>query len=171
VHPLTGGGNGDNLVSYLHALDHLSEDRVAEELRLGSLMIQTGIVVDVDEKLARGTVNIGGPGHGKGSSAVFQAVGGLVGKFRTGGLPLLHSRFHAATLDHKAGDHPMEDKSVIKTLADVGPEVFGGKRRLLVEQLDFDGAEAGFHHHPRSGSGDLLSQGLNGAGEDNGQEQ
>src|SRR6266705_5490161 len=78
VSPAVAGLYPLDLVDDVLALDDLAEHAVAPALGAGRRVIQEVIVLDVDEKLTRGRVRLGGSRHRDGIAIVLQAVAGLV---------------------------------------------------------------------------------------------
>src|SRR5882672_1144360 len=92
-----------DLVDDVLALDDLAEHAVAPALGVRRRVIEKIVVLDADEKLARGRMRFGGPRHGDRIALVLEAVVGLVLDGTSSRL-LAHSRFEAAALDHEAID-------------------------------------------------------------------
>ena len=70
----------------------------------------------------------GGARHGNRACGVFQAVGGFVGNRRIGGF-LQHIGREAAALNHKAVDHAVENRAVVKAFVGIVHKIshgFGG---------------------------------------------
>ena len=63
------------------------------------------------------------------------------------GIQLLHLRSETTTLNHKAGDHTVENQAIVMALFDVMDKVGHRDRRLVGIQLQLDGAEAGVQAH------------------------
>src|SRR5438445_9606852 len=64
VSPAAAGFYPLDLVDDVPALGDLAEHAVAPSLGAGRRVIQEVVVLDVDEKLARGRMRLGGPRHG-----------------------------------------------------------------------------------------------------------
>lgn len=132
----------------VHALDDLTEDRVAVAIGLG--VIEIVIVIHVDKKLGRRRIGIGGAGHGDGALVIPETVLGLVDDGRPG-LLLLHAFGESPALDHEAVDDPVEDGAVVELVIHVGKEVLHRHRRLLLVKLDLQSPQVRFHDHHRIG--------------------
>jgi len=127
-----------------HAVDDLAEDGVAEDRGAAAAVVEELVVGGVDEELGGGAVDLLGAGHGDGPGLVLQAVARLVLDRRAGRL-LLHVGGQAASLDHEALDHPVEDRPLVEALAGVGEEVLDGDRRLGRVEFDEDLPLGGLH--------------------------
>src|SRR5712692_7521122 len=78
VSPAAAGLDPLDFVDNVLALDDLAEHAVAPSLGAGCRVIQEVIVLEVDEKLARGRMRLGSPRHGYGIAFILEAVAGLV---------------------------------------------------------------------------------------------
>ena len=111
-------------------------------------MVQKRVIRHVDKELAGGAVFLCGARHRDGAARVWQAVIRFVFHRHVGRL-LLHIRSKAAALHHKARDHAMENRVVIKTAVDVINEVFHGRRRFLAVQLQLNISRRGRQQNVR----------------------
>src|SRR2546426_9304459 len=142
VSPAAAGLDPLDLVDDVLALDDLAEHAVAPSLGAGRRVIQEVVVLDVDEKLARGRMRLGGPRHGYGIAIVLQAVAGLVLDGLLGRL-LTHSRLETAALDHEAVDDAVKHGIGVEPRFDVGEEILDRLRRALRLKLERNDAEVG----------------------------
>jgi len=81
VMTVSAGGNPGNGIDHVHPFYHLAENRVAE---VAGPVVEGGVVLQVDEKLGSGAVNVLGAGQGQGAAPVFQAVVSLAASFFIG---------------------------------------------------------------------------------------
>ena len=128
------GAHGADVIDGLNALDDLAEG--------GILPVQMGGVLMHDKELAAGGVGGHGAGHGENAAVVLEVVGKTVG--RELALDAVAGAAGAdalgvAALDHKAGDHAVEDQPVIEALLHQGDEIVDGVGGDL-------GIELGLHH-------------------------
>jgi hypothetical protein len=84
-------------------------------------------------------VRIRGAGHSDAADHIFQAIVGFVAD-RGASRFLVHARFHAATLNHEIGNHPVEQGAVVESVLNVLDEIGGGGRGALVIVFDADDA-------------------------------
>src|SRR2546427_5911286 len=122
VSPAAAGFYPLDLVDDVPALGDLAEHAVAPSLGAGRRVIQEVVVLDVDEKLARGRMRLGGPRHGYGIAIVLQAVAGLVLDGLLGRL-LTHSRLETAALDHEPVDDAGKKRVGVETPSRVRQEI------------------------------------------------
>ena len=148
VGALRGRGHRSDGVDRLHARSHLAEDRVAPARSGGSGEVKRGIVHQIDEELAGGTVHDGGARHGDGSAQVLETVVRLVLDGRLGRF-LDHVGSEASALDHEPAHHPVEDGPVVVPRLHVGEEVGHRDRRLRGVELEGDVTLAGLEDHDR----------------------
>src|SRR5665213_3619645 len=134
----TGLHRGD-LIHDIHAVHDLAEYGIT----IGAgLVIEELIVLEVDEELRGGAVDVVGARHRQAAALVLHAIGCLV---LDGGVIgfLAHVRRHPAALDHEAGDDPVENEAIEKFLAHIALEILDRDRRFLVQKLDGEIAERG----------------------------
>src|SRR6267378_2364412 len=110
------------LVDHVLAFDDLAEHAVAPTLGVGRRVIEKIVVLDADEKLARGRMRLGGPRHGYGIAVVLEAVAGLVLDGSFGGL-LAHSGLEPSALNHEAVDDAVKHGIGVEPRFDVGEEI------------------------------------------------
>ena len=120
-----------DFIDHIHALAYLAEHGIAVALRGGRGVIERRVVGNVDEKLAGSGMRSGGARHGDCADCVFQAVGGFVGNRRIGGF-LQHIGREAAALNHKAVDHAVENRAVVKAFVGIVHKIGNGFRRFLL---------------------------------------
>ena len=137
------GANLLDRVDDVLARDDAAEDGVAPALRRLRLEVQEVVVGGVDEELRRRRMRLRGARHRQRVLRVLQAVARLVPDRRAGRL-LLHAGLEAAALDHEALDDAVEHRAVEVAVLDVGQEVLDRLGRLLIVELDTDGAGARF---------------------------
>src|SRR5260221_10025689 len=140
VSPAAAGLDPLYLVDDVLALHDLAEYAVAPTLGVRGRVVQEGVVLDVDEKLARGRMRFGGPRHRYGVAIVLEAVAGLVLDGSSGRL-LAHSRLEAAALYHEAVDDAVKHGVGVEPRCDVGEEVLDCFRRALGVQVERNDAE------------------------------
>lgn len=100
-------------------------------------MIEEGIVRHVDKEPAGSTVLLCGARHRQGAAFVQQAVVCLIFD-RRAWLLLLHIGSETAALQHKAGDHTMENSVVVEAVVDVIHKVFHRDGCFLVIKFQFN---------------------------------
>src|SRR6266487_6202831 len=142
VSPAVAGLDPLDFVDDVPAFHDLAEHAVAPALGAGRRVIQEVVVLDVDEKLARGRMWLGGPRHGYGIAVVLQAVAGLVLDGLLSWL-LAHSGFEAAALDHESVDDAVKHGIGIEPRFDVSEEILDSLRRALSLKLERNDAEVG----------------------------
>src|SRR6266581_1522238 len=142
VSPAAAGLDPLDFVDDVLAFHDLAEHAVAPALGAGRRVIQEGIVLEVDEELARGRMRLGGPRHGYGIAVVLEAVAGLVLDGLLSRL-LAHSRLKAAALDHESVDDAVEHRVGVEPRFDIGEEILDGLRRALRLELERNDAEVG----------------------------
>ena len=147
-----------NLLDDVHAGDDAAEHGVAELVGRIAAMIERVIVGEVDVELRGRAAQRARPRHRDGAALVAQAVGRLVLYWRMASGLLVEIRGVAAALNHVAGDHAMEDRAGVEPFLHILQKVLYRCRRLLLEQLDGDGAHGGLDHDHRVAGGGL--QGL-----------
>ena len=127
------GGRGGYRVDSLHPFHNVAER--------GILPVQVRRILMHNEELAACAVRIHGAGHGYYAALMLYGVlHAVCGKFAldrpTG---TAHTgAIRTAALDHKAGNHPVEGKAVIKALTHQLLKVFTGDGRNVGIQLDLD---------------------------------
>ena len=104
--------------------------------------VQMGGILMHDKELAAGGVGVHGAGHADDAAGVLDGVVPAVVSKLALDVPAgaAHAgALGAAALDHKAGDDPMEDQTVIKALAHQLQKVLHGQRGRLGVQLKING--------------------------------
>lgn len=137
-----------DLVNDIHSVGDFPKDGVSIFARAGPFVIQEGVVLDVDEKLSGRTVNLSGPGHRQRTAPVLQPIVGFV----LNGTPSWlshHVGCETSSLDHEVGDNAMKDRVIVKTLVDIGKDVFHGLWSSRPIELDRDVTHARLDDHDR----------------------
>src|SRR5712672_3221811 len=142
VSPAAAGLYPLDFVDDVLALDDLAEHAVAPALGAGRRVIEEVVVLDVDEKLARGRMRVGSPRHGDGIAIVLQAVASLILDGLLSRL-LAHSRLEAAALHHEAVDDTVEHGVGVEPRLDVGEKILDRLGRALGVELERNDAEVG----------------------------
>ena len=62
--PCVAGFDLFNLVNHVHAFNNLAEDAVAPAIFIGSLIVEEGVITDVNEELGSCRARVGGARHG-----------------------------------------------------------------------------------------------------------
>src|SRR5690554_4936749 len=141
------GGHTLDGVDHVHAFNNPSEHRITPGLTGGgALVVKEAIVFHVDEKLRGCRVGGAGTCHGQRAAFIAQAMMGFVRDGIAGGF-LPQVLVEAAALDHEAVNHAVEHRAIVMAFFYVGQEVFNACGRLLLEQLDGDGAMVGMQYH------------------------
>src|SRR5258708_4587877 len=126
--PPAGLDRGD-VVDHVYAFGGGGKYRVAE---VAARVIEKFVVLQIDEKLRGGTVDVVGARHGERAAFVLETVVRLVLDGRLRAL-LRHVLGKAAALDHEAGNDPMEDRAVEEFVLDVAQKVGGRQGRIFLE--------------------------------------
>src|SRR5690554_1009398 len=142
VEAAAAGLHGLDRVDHFGAFHDLAEHGITPAVGGGGGVVQEVVVGHVDEELCRGRVRVGRTGHGDGVALVLEAVVGFVFDGVAGAL-LLHAGFEPAALNHEVVDHAVEHRAVVKAVAHVVQEVFGGLGCFRGVQFDDDVALAG----------------------------
>src|SRR5229473_2820304 len=116
--PPAGLDRGD-LVDHVHAIGDARKNGVAE---VPARVIEELVVFQIDEKLRGRAIDVVGARHGERAAFVLEAVVRLVLDRRLRAL-LRHVLGEAAALDDEAGNDPMEDRAVEKSVVDVAQEI------------------------------------------------
>src|SRR5713101_5458033 len=131
-----------DFVDHVPAFDDLAEHAVAPTLRVRCRVIEKIVVLDVDEKLARGRMRFGSPRHGDRIALVLETVPGFVLDGTSGWL-LAHSRLESAPLDHETVDDSVKHGVGVEARLHVIEKILhrlGGASGI---ELERDDAEVG----------------------------
>src|SRR5882762_1755733 len=150
VSPALAGFDPFYLVDHVLAFDDLAEHAVAPALGVRGRVIEKIVVLDVDEKLARGRMRFGSPRHGHRIALVLEAVVGLVLDGTSRRL-LVHSRFESPALDHESIDDAMKHGIGVEARFDVVEKILDRFGCASGIELERDDAEVGLKldHEPR----------------------
>src|SRR5256885_10964500 len=129
-----------DFIDHVLPFDDLAEYAVAPALGARRRVVEEAVVLDVDEKLARGRMRFGSPCHGDRIALVLEAVAGLVLDGFSSRL-LAHSRLESSALDHESVDDAMKHGIGVETRLDVSEEILDRLRRALGVELERDRAE------------------------------
>src|SRR6266849_3708125 len=135
AHPL-------DFVDHVLAFDDLAEHAVAPTLCVWCRVIEKIVVLDIDEKLARGRMRFGGPRHGDRIAFVLETVVGFVLDAISGRL-LAHSRFESAALNHETVDDAVKHGVGVEARLHVIEKILHRFRRASGIELERDDAEVG----------------------------
>ena len=116
---LAPGFDRGDLVDHVHAFGDAREHRVAE---IAARVIEKIVVLQVDEELRGGAVDVVGARHGQRAALVLQAVVRLVLDGRLGFL-LRHVLGEAAALDDEARNDAVKNRAVEESIVDVAQEI------------------------------------------------
>src|SRR5882672_1746297 len=124
------------------AFHDLAEHAVPPALGAGRRVIQRVVVLDVDEKLARGRMRLGRPRHRNRIAIVLEAVARLV---LDGPLSrfLSHSRLGSAALDHETVDDAVKHGVGVEARFDVVEKILDRFGCASGIELERDDAEVG----------------------------
>src|ERR1700722_5856862 len=129
-----------DLIDDVHAVGDAREYGVAE---VAARVVEKVVVLQIDEELRGGAVDVVGARHGERAAPVLQAVVRLVLHGRMSAL-LRHVLGEAAALDDEAGNDTVEDGAVEEFILDVAQKIRDRQGRLLFKQLDGEIAQRGF---------------------------
>src|SRR5712692_4093527 len=143
AHPL-------DFVDHVLAFDDLAEHAVAPTLCVWCRVIEKIVVLDIDEKLARGRMRFGGPRHGDRIAFVLETVVGFVLDAISGRL-LAHSRFESAALNHETVDDAVKHGVGVEARLHVIEKILHRLRCASGIELERDDTEVGLKldHEPR----------------------
>src|SRR6266480_5861747 len=114
-----------DFVDHVLAFGDLAEHAVAPTLGILGAVVEEAVVLDVDEKLARGRMRFGSPRHGYRIALVLETVVRFV-LDRTLGWLLSHSRFEPAALDHETVDDAVKHGVGVEPRFDIFEKILDG---------------------------------------------
>src|SRR6266480_5627363 len=129
-----------DFVDHVLAFGDLAEHAVAPTLGVLGAVVEEAVVLDVDEKLARGRMRFGSPRHGYRIALVLETVVRFV-LDRTSGRLLSHSRFESTALDHETVDDAVKHGVGVETRFDVFEKILDRLGCASGIELERDDAE------------------------------
>ena len=124
MHAFACGADSFDFIDHPMALGDFSKNAITPALGCFGRVVQKFVVFYIDKKLSCGAVRIHGSSHGHCIRFIFQAVVCFILNGVAGGF-FLHISRHAATLNHKAVDHAMENGAVIMAVFDILQKIGG----------------------------------------------
>src|SRR5712691_4417459 len=131
-----------DIIDDIPALDDFPEHAVTPTLGVLGGVVEEVVVLDVDEKLARGRMRFGSPRHGDRITLVLEAVVGFVLDGTSDRL-LAHSQLESAALDHETVDDAVKHGVGVEARFDVVEKILDRPGCASGIELERDDAEGG----------------------------